>query len=71
MTGSNIGLEWVLTTERNIIEVNWRLNSLYFSTDVEFLCSAAKVRHRRVRRIIGAKNVNSLFDLVGAVDIID
>lgn len=66
-------MKWneVLTTERYVVEIDWRLDSLYFSTDIKFLYSAAKVRHRRVRRVVGAKNVNGLFDFVWAIYIID
>ena len=61
----------IRTSESDIVEVSGELNRLHFSADVELFYSPVEVRDCRVGGIIRSKDVDSLFDFVKGVDVLN
>jgi len=60
-----------LTSVGDIVVVDGRLNSLDIASDVELLDVLVEVLDSRVSKIVVAKDLNSLLDLVGGVDVLN
>lgn len=60
-----------LTSVGDIVVVDRGLNSLDIASDVELLDILVKVLDSRVGKIVVTKDLNSLLDLVGGVDVLN
>lgn len=60
-----------LTSVGDIVVVDGRLNSLDIASDVELLDVLVEVLDSRVSKIVVAKDLNSLLDLVRGVDVLN
>ena len=60
-----------LTAEGDIVEVRRRLDSLDLAANIVVLDLVAEVRNSGVGRVVSTEYLDSLLDLVRAVDIID
>lgn len=47
-----------------------RLDDLQFATNVEVLNTTSKVSDRRVGRVVSAKDIDSLLDLIRFIDVV-
>ena len=59
------------TSEGNIVKVSGELDRLHFSADVELFYSPVEVRDRGVGGIVRSEDVDSLFDPVKGIDILN
>ena len=64
-------MRWRRTAKSDIVEVSRGLDGLNLSTNVVVLDLAAEVGDGGVCGIVGAKDVDGLFDLVGLVDVVN
>ena len=61
----------IRTSESDVVKVSGELDCLYFSADVEFFHSLVEVSDCRMGEIICSEDINSLFDLVKDIDVLD
>lgn len=59
------------TTECDIIKMNGCLNSLYFSANIEILDFCSEVGNRGVCRVVSTEDLNSFFDEIRFINVID
>jgi len=59
------------TSKSDVVKVSGELDRLHFSPDVEFFHSFVEVSDCRVGEIICSEDVNSFFDLVKGVDVLN
>lgn len=64
-------LKWRLTSVGNIVVVDRSLDGLNVSSNVELLDGLMEVLDSRVSEIIVSKDLDSLLDLVGSVDVLN
>ena len=59
------------TAKRDIVKVGRGLNRLHLSSDIERVYAFVQVRDGGMGRVIRAKNLHCLLDLVGLVHVLD
>ena len=60
-----------LTSEVNIVEMGRRLNGRNLAPNVELLHSRTQICHRWVSGVVRAENFDSLFHMIGLVNVIN
>ena len=59
------------TAQCDIVEMDGGLDSLYFSADVVFLDFGSEVGNRWMSRVVSAKDLDSFFDKIGLINVLD
>ena len=61
----------IRTSESDVVKVIGELDCLYFSANVELFHSLVEVSDCRVGEIICSEDINSLFDLVKGINVLN